>query len=128
MDNRIEATLRMIGRDIRNTPGPRQMANNLGLSVSRFYDLFRKETGTAPAAYIRRLRFQKVEELLATSTFSIKEITNLVGIHDVSHFVRDFKKEYGISPRAFRRVHASSRTTGAAFQTVEKPLTNRNFR
>jgi AraC-like DNA-binding protein len=108
MDNRIEAALRMISGDIRNIPGPRQMANNVGLSVSRFYGLFRQETGTVPAAYIRKLRFQRARELLANSTFSIKEITDLVGIHDVSHFVRDFRKEYGMAPRAFRRAHLCS--------------------
>jgi len=105
MDNRIEAILRMIGRDIRNTPRPRQIANEVGLSVSRFYHLFRQETGTVPAGYIRRLRFERARELLTESNFSIKEITDLVGIHDVSHFVRDFQKEYGMSPRAFRRAH-----------------------
>jgi AraC-like DNA-binding protein len=108
MDNRIEAALRMIGCDIRNTPGPRQMANKVGLSVSRFYGLFRQETGTAPASYIRKLRFEKARELLTNSNFSIKEITYLVGIHDVSHFVRDFRKAYGMAPRAFRRGHACS--------------------
>jgi AraC-like DNA-binding protein len=108
MDNRIEAAVRMIGRDIRNTPGPRQMANTVGLSVSRFYGLFRQETGTVPASYIRKLRFEKARELLTNSNFSIKEITYLVGIRDVSHFVRDFRKKYGMAPRAFRRAHTCS--------------------
>jgi len=108
MDNRIDAVLRLINNDIRNPIRPRQMATKLGLSVSRFYGLFRQETGTVPASYIRKLRFEKARSLLTSSSFSVKEITYLVGIHDVSHFVRDFRKEYGMTPRAFRRSRACS--------------------
>lgn len=114
MDYRIRTILGLIGNDVRNAPTPRQMAGELGLSLSHFYDLFRKETGTVPAAYTRKLRYEKAHELLITSGFSVKEITDLVGIHDVSHFVRDFKKLYGMSPRTLRRSYGSSSKDGPA--------------
>lgn len=105
MDYRIEIVLRLIGRDIRTAPGPRQIAGEIGLSISHFYDLFKKETGTVPATYIRKLRYEKARELLTNSSFSVKEISDFVGIHDFSHFVRNFQKIYGMSPRSFRRAH-----------------------
>jgi AraC-like DNA-binding protein len=105
MDYRIQTVLGLIRRDLRCAPGPRKIAGEVGLSVSRFYDLFRRETGTVPAAYIRRLRYEKAQELLTESNLSVKEITARVGIHDVSHFVRDFQKVYGVSPRGFRRAN-----------------------
>jgi len=33
-----------------------------------------------------------------------------VGIHDDSHFVRDFERVYGMSPRTFRRAREGSVT------------------
>lgn len=103
MDYRIGVVLRMISRDIRTAPRPRQIADEIGVSISYFYDLFRKETGTVPAAYIRKLRYEKARELLTQSSSSVKEIANLAGFHDVSHFVREFQKLYGMSPKHFRQ-------------------------
>jgi two-component system response regulator YesN len=104
MDHRIALALRMISHDIRRAPTPREVATLMGISLSHFYDLFRKETGTVPAKYIRALRYEKARELLVTSPHSIKEIANLAGFNDVSHFVRDFQKLYGASPVEFRRL------------------------
>lgn len=104
---RIEVVLGSIERDIRSKHEPRAMANQVKLSVSRFYDLFRHETGTVPKRYIRSRRFQRAQELLVNSHMSVKEVASAVGIHDVSHFVRDFQKIYGVSPRRFRREYAS---------------------
>ena len=107
MDLRIEAVLKLIDLDIRCSHEPRAMASQVRLSLSRFYDLFRQETGTVPARYVRRIRFEKAQELLLGSNLSVKEIADLVGVHDVSHFVRDFQSVYGLSPRVFRRVHGA---------------------
>ena len=104
MDHRIALALRMISQDVRSAPAPREVASLMRLSLSHFYDLFRKETGTVPATYIRTLRYEKARELLVNTQLSIKEITHLVGFNDVSHFVRDFQKIYGASPVEFRRL------------------------
>lgn len=111
MDSRIEVALRLIESDIKRTARPHEIAARVRLSVSRFYDLFRQETGTVPARYVRRLRFERARDLLVTSDLSVKEIACHVGVNDVSHFVRDFQRLYGMSPRRFRSsaVHAPPR-------------------
>jgi len=103
MDQRIAVALKMISRDIRTAPAPREIACAMRLSISHFYGLFRKETGTVPATYIRALRYEKARELVLSSRLSIKEITHVVVFNDVSHFVREFQKLYGASPSQFRR-------------------------
>ena len=115
MDHRIALALRMISQDVRGAPAPREVASLMGLSLSHFYDLFRKETGTVPATYIRTLRYERARELLVNSHLSIKEITHLVGFNDVSHFVRDFQKIYGASPVEFRRLSTSAPTKQSEF-------------
>jgi AraC-like DNA-binding protein len=107
-DPRIEDALKLVGRDVPHSFRPTHLAAIAGLSVSRFYDLFREATGIAPAKYIRRQRFEKAKELLLAGNFSAKEVAHQAGIHDDSHFVRDFQKLYGLSPRAFSRARRRS--------------------
>lgn len=128
MDVRIKVVLALIDRDLRAKHEPTAMAQNVRLSVSRFYDLFRNETGTVPARYIRDLRLQQAKGLLLGSHLSVKEIANSVGIQDVSHFVRDFEKRYGLSPRRFRLAHGVLRASGPFEAAPENSLINSNWR
>jgi AraC-like DNA-binding protein len=40
--------------------------------------------------------------LLTTTFLCVKEIVRRVGITDESHFVRDFKRLYGLTPSEYR--------------------------
>jgi len=52
--------------------------------------------------FLKELRIRKAEDLLRRTSLSIKEITLLCGLQDVSHFVRDFKRKNGMTPTEFR--------------------------
>jgi len=56
-----------------------------------------------PAQYLKLLRLLEAERLLKTTFLSVKEIANRVGITNASHFVREFKRVYGVAPTAYRR-------------------------
>ena len=118
MDTRIETLLNSLMRDICCTARPAEQAAKAGLSLSRFYELFREATGTTPARYIRCRRFQRAEEMLRTTDLSVKEIANHAGSFDFSHFVRDFERFYGKSPRTYRRAARNGR---AASDGVSDP-------
>lgn len=122
MDYRIETVLQLIERDIGRACRPAELAGAVCLSVSRFYDLFRRETGTVPARYLRTCRFEKARQLLLTTDLRIKEVAHQVGVHDTSHFVRDFQKAFGMSPKTFRR----SARQDAAVPSPEKSPTISN--
>lgn len=55
-----------------------------------------------PIQYLKVLRIERAKHLLETSFLSIKEITHIIGLNDESHFVRDFKKIYGVPPTLYR--------------------------
>ena len=59
MDRRIQTAIHLIERDIRRAPSPQQLAASVQLSLSRFYDLFKRETGTVPSRYLKALRLQR---------------------------------------------------------------------
>jgi len=45
---------------------------------------------------------QTAKQLLETTFFSVKEIGTLAGFNDGSHFVRNFKRLYGVTPSEHR--------------------------
>jgi transcriptional regulator GlxA family with amidase domain len=45
---------------------------------------------------------QKSKELLETTFLSVKEIMVAVGFADLSHFVRDYKQQFGETPSQTR--------------------------
>jgi len=78
------------------------IAQSVNLSVWRLCHIFKSETGLSPINYLRTLRMERARVLLETSFLSIKEIAHEVGINDGSHFVRDFKLIYGVTPTRYR--------------------------
>lgn len=79
-----------------------EMARQVGLSVSRMSHLFKAHIGVGPSRYLKDLRMERARALLETTSLSVKEITARVGFCDISHFVRDFKRSYGVSPIRYR--------------------------
>lgn len=46
---------------------------------------------------------QLAKDLLETSFLNIKEIMSRVGFRDQSHFARDFRSTFGLSPIEYRK-------------------------
>lgn len=104
MDRRVQRVIQMIEDDIRQDFTLAEMASAVNLSPSHFYHLFKSETGMPPTRYVKVLRMRKAKELLETTFKSVKEIVTLIGGHDGSHFVRDFKRHYNLTPTQYRRL------------------------
>jgi AraC-like DNA-binding protein len=79
-----------------------KMAQSVNLSAPYFCYLFKTFTGVPPAKYLKSLRMQQAATLLTTTFLSIKEIVRQVGLTDDSHFVRDFKRHFGMTPSEYR--------------------------
>ncbi|MCR4646065.1 MAG: AraC family transcriptional regulator [Oscillospiraceae bacterium] len=72
-------------------------------SERQFLRLFREATGCLPLQYITRLRLQAACTLLKNSDMTVTEIALHCGYADSSYFSRLFQREYGISPRNYRK-------------------------
>jgi len=55
--------------------------------------LFKRYIGQSPMEYIIYLRITRAKSLIRTSTMSISEIAYTVGVDNISHFTRQFKKQ-----------------------------------
>lgn len=90
------------------------LASSVNLSYSRLEHLFKAETGMTPASYLKKLRIEKARELLETTFLTNQQILIKVGLYDESHFIKDFKKAYGLQPSQYRKQHHTLNRNGAA--------------
>ena len=82
------------------------VAEQAGLSRSRFEHLLKREAGESFTLSLRRLRLEKAKCLLADPSLSVKEIACRVGFLSTSAFSRAFRKLYGQPPSQWRRRHS----------------------
>lgn len=64
---------------------------------------FRAGTGMTIMDWLTRTRIQLACLLLRDTTLPVAEIMNRVGIRDITHFGRVFRRETGLSPTAYRQ-------------------------
>lgn len=102
MDFRVQRIIAVMEGNIHRMPQPNEIAQMVNLSVPRLRSLFKAETGESLARYQKSLRMRKAVKLLEETFLNVKEITQRVGIYDESHFVRDFKRIYGLTPTKYR--------------------------
>jgi len=63
----------------------------------------KKSTGYSVGEWITAGRVAEAAARLAHTDDSLEEIANQVGWQDKTHFIRQFKKAYGVTPAAWRR-------------------------
>jgi AraC family transcriptional regulator, activator of mtrCDE len=103
MDQRVLTVIALMKHDSRQPLPLSRLAQTVNLSPTRLWVLFKAETGTPPGRYLRTLRMQAATYLLINTFLSVKEIVARVGFTDESHFVKGFKKIYGVTPTQYRK-------------------------
>lgn len=74
----------------------------MGYSRARFFTLFRSHTGLSPSDYLMRFRIRRAQEMLTTTSDSVRSVAAACGFQDTGYFVRVFKRQIGFTPQAFR--------------------------
>ena len=77
-------------------------ADYLGFSESHFMKFFKQHLHTTFTSYLNGYRLTIAARLLLTEDDSILSISERTGFNNLSYFNRLFKKEYQMSPRAYR--------------------------
>lgn len=84
---------------------PTSIAAQLAISLRQLYRAF--DGAESPAARIRRRRLELAAALLATRTGrpQVEAIAQQCGFVSAEYFSRAFRREFGLSPRAYRAAH-----------------------
>jgi two-component system response regulator YesN len=102
MDKRVQKVIELMENELRRDLPLGRMATAVNLTPSRLCRLFKAETGASPVQYLRLMRMRRAKNLLENSFLRVKEVMDMVGVRDSSHFVRDFKRTYGLTPVQYR--------------------------
>ncbi|MFC4534650.1 AraC family transcriptional regulator [Sphaerisporangium dianthi] len=77
------------------------LARQAALSPSAFSTLFREITGRPPYRFLKEYRLDRARELLVDHRRSVAETSRHVGYASVSHFIKEFRNRFGVTPKAY---------------------------
>lgn len=89
--------------------GLQQICENVNLSNAYFSQLFKKETGIGVNAYIVQSRIERAKELLKETNLKCAEVACQTGFSSSGYFVQVFKKNAGMTPGEFRKIHRNEK-------------------
>ncbi|AIQ68813.1 response regulator [Paenibacillus graminis] len=81
----------------------RDAANHFSFSPNHLGQIFFEETGVYFSDYVGLRRLERVKVLLGDPKLKVYEAANRVGYKNLSHFSKQFKEYYGVSPGDYRR-------------------------
>lgn len=76
----------------------KQLSDVLFMHPTAFIRYFKNRMGMPPLKYIKYLRLERAKLYLETTDYTIQEIAALTGFTTTSHFSREFKSTYGMTP------------------------------
>ncbi|RLU59838.1 AraC family transcriptional regulator [Streptococcus iniae] len=85
------------------------LADYIGYSKTHFMSVFKQHTGSSCTEFLIQVRLNKACELLAHSTKPILEITHDIGFNNLSHFNRQFKWYFFVTPSYYRKQYTKTR-------------------
>ena len=100
---RIRPAVLYIQKNYKNPLTISDIAEQTGLSISRFSFLFQKEMHMSAITYLLQYRIQQSCILLQTTGMTVAHIANETGFGNLSNYNRSFLKHMGQTPSAFRR-------------------------
>jgi AraC family transcriptional regulator len=105
-DTRIRKALALLRARPNKDVNIDELASQVGLSRSRFYDLFQLCTGRSPRSYLDMLCVESAISKLSSGRTRIADVSAELGFSAQSNFTRFFLNQVGIPPSEYRRAAA----------------------
>jgi AraC family transcriptional regulator len=118
-DTRIRKALALLRARPNKDVNIDDLASQVGLSRSRFYDLFQVCTGRSPRSYLDMLCVESAISKLSSGRTRIADVSAELGFSAQSNFTRFFLNQVGIPPSEYRR--AASRPEPASTPPASEP-------
>lgn len=93
-----------------NTVSLEELSEKFHYSESYISRKIQEYTGKSFSKILQESKLEQIKRYLETSSISIENIAHLIGYNDASYLHQVFKKQYGVSPAAYRKsVQSNSR-------------------
>lgn len=98
-DHPINKALRLI-HATPNTISVSHLAEELGMSLASFSQKFKLVTQISPKDYVTQARMNQAK--LHLKTMTVTDTAYEVGYENISHFIRVFKQQFGVTPKQYK--------------------------
>ena len=85
-------------------PSLEALARDAGISVPHMSELFRETYGVSVGQYWKVWQLSEARRLLSEGR-SASEVANQTGFTDQPHFIHDFRRQYGLTPRRWLQIY-----------------------
>ena len=109
-DTRIRRAIALLRAHPNKDLNMDELASQVGLSRSRFYDLFQICTGFSPRTYLDMLCLEAAISRLSSGRGKIAEVSAELGFSAQSNFTRFFLNKVGVPPSEYRRAASRPET------------------
>lgn len=104
IDKKILDILDYIDMNYQHDLNVQSIVQEFHISYTYLARLFKENIGMTANQYINHLRYEKALIDLATTNHTITDIAYLHGFPNVSSFIREFKKNKGMTPHEYRKL------------------------
>jgi AraC-like DNA-binding protein len=96
----INQAIRMMNAADGNYMTISEIAESVNMSLSAFSQKFKLITDQSPKDYMTKIRLKKSKQCLRN--LSVTDTAYEVGFENISHYIKLFKKEYGVTPKQYQ--------------------------
>lgn len=99
---RLERVIERIEDSVETGISLQALADEAALGRTCFASAFRNATGLSPHRYLTQRRLVRARDLLLHSDLTLAQIALRCGFSSQAHFTEYFRRDAGVTPRAFR--------------------------
>jgi len=98
---KIKEARDLIVKDLIAPPNLKDLAHMVGTNEFKLKVGFKSMFGNTVYGYLSEYRMEKARHLLEERSHSVKEVSNIVGYSNPSHFISAYKKKFGFTPKKY---------------------------
>ena len=80
-----------------------KLANEFHFTIQYLSKIIKLYTGKTFSEIVQKIKMYKASTLLLNTNFTVTDISYMVGYDNKEHFIRTFKKNFGVSPTQHRK-------------------------
>lgn len=100
---RVQTAMLFIQNNFRNEITLNDIADVAGVTPAYMSSIFLKDSGMNFKTYLNGIRYEYAKKLLKYSDMTVTDICFESGFNDYANFERNFRTNFGVSPREYRK-------------------------